>query len=184
RRLDQLLTTNSNRLIRLAADSLPSLRAYQRYSPGFACLAKGLDVQNRLAEVAFGGAQPGLHITLEVAGDQNGYLPGDEPVYGEDAGPTCRGLPPNPAERPFPVDQEVTDGYCDDQEQAPGVQTGCAGREPLDPALLLGHSATERTVLGAIAAPVLGVPPSDVPDLALLLFGPLARGTEVGLALP
>jgi hypothetical protein len=28
----------------------------------------------------------------------------------------------------------------------------------------------------------MGLAPSDVPDLAVLLFGPLARGTEVGLA--
>lgn len=182
RELDQLLTTNSNRLIRLAADSLPSLQVYDRYSPEYGCLAKGLAAQSKLAEVAFGGAQPGLHITLEVAGDQNGYLPGDEPVYGEDAGPTCRGLPPNAPERPFPVDQEVTDGYCDDQEQAPGVQTECEGREPVDPALLLGQSAADRRAVGAVVGPVLGVPPTAVPDLAVLLFGPLARGTEVELS--
>jgi hypothetical protein len=28
----------------------------------------------------------------------------------------------------------------------------------------------------------MGLAPSDVPDLAVLLFGPVARGTEVRLA--
>jgi hypothetical protein len=28
----------------------------------------------------------------------------------------------------------------------------------------------------------MGLTPSDVPDLAVLLFGPVARGTEVGLS--
>ena len=36
--------------------------------------------------------------------------------------------------------------------------------------------------MGAVLGPVLGVSPDDVPDLAYLLFGPMARGTEVGLS--
>lgn len=185
RELDGFLTRNQDRLIRLAADSRPSLAVYDRYSTGFPCLAKGLVVQSGLAATAFGGAQPGLHITLEVVDDQGGYRPGDEPVYGADSGPTCRGLPPNAPERPFPADMEVTDGYCDDQERAPGVQAECQGRDPspvpaggADPVGLL----TARSAVGAVAGAVLGLPPDEVPDLALLLFGPMARGTEVGLS--
>lgn len=194
RELDQTLTRNQNRLIRLATDSLPSLQVYQRYSPEFPCLAKGLSAQSDLAEVAFGGGQPGLHITLEFVEDQGGYLPGDEPAYGEDAGPTCRGLPPHAPLRPFPVDREVTDGYCDDQEQQPGVQTECTGRDKaapspgdassavVDPARALAPVAADRRIVAAVIGPVLGVPAHEVPDLAVLLFGPLARGTQVGLS--
>lgn len=190
RELDRFLTRNEDRLIRLAADSLPSLQVYQRYSPEYPCLAKGLARQSELAEDAFGGLQPGLHITLEFTSQQGEYLPGDEPRYGEDAGPTCKGLPPNDPIRPFPVDTEVTDGYCDDEERAPGVQNGCRGRGPdadqeqpaaaSDPARALA-APTDREAVGAVVGPVLGVPPAQVPDLALLLFGPVARGTEVSL---
>ena len=40
----------------------------------------------------------------------------------------------------------------------------------------------ERAVIGSVVGPVMGIAPRDVPDLALLLFGPMARGTQVGLA--
>jgi hypothetical protein len=46
-----------------------------------------------------------------------------------------------------------------------------------------GYAGTtaERSVVDALAAPVMGVSADDVPDVASLLFGPLARGTEVTL---
>ena len=185
--LQDFLVENEQRLIRLAADSLPSLRLYERYAPEYPCLAKGLAQQHELAVQAFGGLQPGLHITLEVIDDQGGYRPGDEPVYGETDGPTCRGLPPNAPIRPFPVDIEVTDGYCDEQERQPGVQTECEGRDQppapqAEPARALAAPRdVDRAAVGAVAGPVLGVPADEVPDLAVLLFGPMARGTEVAL---
>jgi len=42
-------------------------------------------------------------------------------------------------------------------------------------------TAAERSVVAALAAPVMGVPTDDVPDVATLLLGPLARGTEVSV---
>jgi phospholipid/cholesterol/gamma-HCH transport system substrate-binding protein len=36
-------------------------------------------------------------------------------------------------------------------------------------------------VVNAVAAPAMGVPVDQVPDVASLLFAPLARGTEVSL---
>ncbi len=190
--MGSFLEENDERLITLARDSLPSLQVYARYSPEFGCLSRGLVKQEALASQAFGGLQPGLHITLELTKDQGGYRTGDEPAYGADNGPTCRGLPPNPAIVPFPVDVEVTDGYCDEQEQAPGVQTECVRDEnpqpapgadaASQPAVALAQRDRDRQAVGAVIGPVMGVAPSDVPDLAVLLFGPMARGTEVGLS--
>jgi phospholipid/cholesterol/gamma-HCH transport system substrate-binding protein len=190
---EQFTLENEQRFITLAAEGLPSLRVFEKYSPGFRCLFDGLVAQNQLAEDTLGGLQPGLHITLEFTSEQGEYRPGDEPLYGETSGPTCRGLPPNPPEVPFPIEIEVTDGYCDEQEEAPGVQTECQ-REPAgpgpaaapdsaadDPARALSRTAVERAAVGAVVGPVLGTAPDEVPDLALLLFGPMARGTTVGL---
>ncbi|QWZ07003.1 hypothetical protein KRR39_16000 [Nocardioides panacis] len=42
-------------------------------------------------------------------------------------------------------------------------------------------TASERDVVGSLAAPALGVPAQRVPDVATLLFGPLARGSRVSL---
>ena len=67
------LQDNEQRFVRLAADSLPSLQVYQRYAPGTACLLQSLADQEKSAEVTFGGAIPGLHITLGVVQDQGKY---------------------------------------------------------------------------------------------------------------
>jgi hypothetical protein len=42
-------------------------------------------------------------------------------------------------------------------------------------------TASERDVVGSLAAPALGVPAHRVPDVASLLFGPLARGARVSV---
>lgn len=40
----------------------------------------------------------------------------------------------------------------------------------------------EQRALDSLVAPVLGVPADEVPPVATLLFGPLARGTAVSVA--
>ena len=45
----------------------------------------------------------------------------------------------------------------------------------------LAGTIAEQSLVDAVAAPVLGVPTSNVPDVATLLFGPLARGAEVSV---
>ncbi|MCW2680334.1 MAG: mammalian cell entry protein [Frankiales bacterium] len=181
--LGSFLEENDERLITLARDSRPVLETFARYAPEFPCLARGLAKQETFLGPAFGGLQPGLHITLEFAEDQNGYTPNqDEPQYKDDRGPECYGLP-NPTV-PAP-DINFQDGFRDDQgpadsssEEGGGGGTDAAS----DPAVALSSPQGQRQVMGAVLGPVLGVAPADVPDLAFLLFGPMARGTEVGLS--
>ena len=193
--LDRLITDNQNRFIRLAADSLPPLQVFQKYSPEFPCVFKGLDASNKPIEDAFGGLQPGAHITLEVVRSNGGYQPGDESLYGDDTGPTCLGLPPNKPVVPFPINVEPKDGYCDQAEKAPGVQNGCNGRgsdangspaagvaAPAAAGAPPAGLAADRTAVNAVAGPVMGLAPREVPDLATLLFAPVARGLEIGLS--
>ena len=73
----------------------------------------------------FGIAQPGLHITLELATDNNGYKRGEEPAYGDDAGPGCMGLPKENKIVPFPFYRNGIDGYRDGQRSNP--RTGEVG---------------------------------------------------------
>jgi hypothetical protein len=145
--------------------------------------------QEIVGEEPFGGVNPWLHNTLEVAQDQGAYLPGDEPKFREDRGPTCYGLEGKPIV-PMPAYYEPKDGYCDAEEQAQhGVQTGnCHAQSPpggvaaralSDPVLALG-GPDQRTAVGVAVAPVMQLAPDDVPDIATLLFGPLARGGTIG----
>ncbi len=190
--MQALLVENEQRLVRLAVDSLPVLKAYERYAPGIPCMLDGIvDIQAE-GERVFGGAQPGLHITLEVTNDQGRYFPDEKPVYGADNGPTCFGLGIENAIRPFPVRTESRDGYCDEEEKAPGIQSEpCRGRDTPDPsddgeaaAFSAGDPARallgERAAMRIAAAPVMGGDPDSVPDIATLLFGPMARGTVLG----
>jgi ABC-type transporter Mla subunit MlaD len=52
------LADNEQRLVGLARESVPNLRVYQRYAPGFPCMLAGIAGVNAEAERVFGGGQP------------------------------------------------------------------------------------------------------------------------------
>jgi virulence factor Mce-like protein len=172
---DSFLKDNDQRLITLAAASRPSLELYARYAPEYPCMAKGLAAWQPRVERSFGGLQPGLHITLEVTKDNGPYTPGQQPKFLDTRGPNCYGLPHPKVPAP---DVNYRDGYKDGQAGT----TGAAAAFTADPALYLAGPQAQRQVLDSVVAPVLGVPADGVPDIAQLLFGPMARGTTVGLS--
>ena len=173
---DRFLTANADRLITLASASLPSLLTYARYSPEFPCIARGLAAFEPRVEKSFGGLQPGLHITLEAVHDNGAYTPGQEPKYLDDRGPQCYGLP-----RPQvpAADINFRDGYKDGQASTLAPSSAAVA---LDPATYLATPRAQRQLLDAVVAPVMGVPLDGVPDIAAMLFGPMARGTTVQLS--
>ena len=156
-----LVEDNEARLVALSRDSLPVLRLFARYSPEYGCFLEGLADYHPTLTKAFGGNQPGLHLTLEIVRDQGGYVPGQEPKYRDARPPYCDGLPNPP--RPAP-DRRFDDGY----------QTSTT---PTPKAAAFGGSSA----LALVAGPVLGVPSEDVPDVVSLLLGPLAGGNTVAL---
>ena len=174
---DSILRENQDRLIRLAADSLPSLRTYARYSPEFPCIAAGLKSFEPVVERSFGGLQPGLHITLEVTRDNGAYQPTDQPAFLDDRGPECYGLPKPVVPAP---DINYDDGYRDGQPTTTGASARAASADPAR--YLVGSPAEQRAALASVVAPVLGVPARNVPDLVTMLFGPMARGTTVAVS--
>ena len=156
------------------------LPLFEKYSSEYPCLLKGIvDVAPRQEE-AFRGYT--LHINLETLPRQpRGYQPRDDPRYADRSGPidtdlcnlalsnkrwSQRNLPPDYAAAPelktgvdYPVGKRVAPGF--------DLTSGFAG------------TTAERSVVNAIAASAMGVASDEVPDVATLLFGPLARGTEV-----
>ncbi|WP_184557059.1 MCE family protein [Streptomyces paradoxus] len=160
---EDFLDANGDRLITLGRVSRPTLELFARYSPQYPCLLAGLVRQEKASEEAFKGGK--MHITLEVVRPQGAYEPGEEPRYGERSGPNCRDLPHPPVPAP---------GARLDDGSKPGSPS--SGRH--------GVSATraEQRAVGSLVAPVLGVPADEVPPVATLLFGPMARGTAVSVA--
>jgi phospholipid/cholesterol/gamma-HCH transport system substrate-binding protein len=171
-----VLNENDTRLITLASASRPALGVYAKYAPEYPCMLAGLRAWQPRVERSFGGLQPGLHITLEVTKDNGAYSPGEEPKYRDDRGPACYGLPKPVVPAP---DINYKDGYRDNQA---GTVTPPPGGAAANPALFLGSSDIQRGMLNSVLAPVLDVPYDGVPDIAELLFGPMARGATVGLA--
>ncbi|MET9681098.1 MCE family protein [Streptomyces coeruleorubidus] len=161
---DDFLDANGDRLITLGRVSRPTLELFARYSPQYPCLLAGLVRQEKASEEAFRGGK--MHITLEVVRQQGAYEPGEEPRYGERSGPNCRDLPHPPVPAPG--------AHLNDGSKKASPSSGGP----------LGVSATrgEQRAVGSLVAPVLGVPADEVPPVATLLFGPMARGTAVSVA--
>ncbi|MGW1915924.1 MCE family protein [Streptomyces sp. NPDC002076] len=163
---DDFLSENGDRLITLGRVSRPTLQLFARYSPEYPCLLKGLVRQEQASEDAFRGGE--MRITLEAVRPQGAYRPGEEPVYGERSGPNCRGLPDPPVPGPKP---HLNDGT-----------SARSSGGPLPGGVDMSATAAEQRAVGSLVAPVMGVPADQVPPVATLLFGPLARGTAVSVA--
>lgn len=186
------LDRHGDQLIRLGRVSRPVLELLAAYAPEYPCLVRGLvALQPRVEEVFRDGR---MHITLEVTRDNGKYQPGrDEPVYGGSGGPACHGLPDPPIPAPHVT---VDDGY-DHGGARPrpsklpvGPPTGPgadgappAGAATAGPGAEMGYAGTpaERDLIRPIVGAATGELPVAVPDIAVLLWGPLLRGGVVHL---
>jgi len=168
------LDNNGDNIVRLGRLSKPQLELLNRYSPEFPCLLEALVDQAPNLASTFRGFV--FHIDLITLPRQpRGYGPQDLHVNGADNGPACLGLP-NP-KVPFRNVPNLNDGV-------DGIQRGDAQRTAPQVDVTASDSAAgaaQKALFGALAAPVLGVPADEVPDLTTLLFGPLAVGTEVNV---
>jgi phospholipid/cholesterol/gamma-HCH transport system substrate-binding protein len=154
------LERNGNQIIRLGQVARPVLELLAAYAPEYPCLLQGAVALQPSAEQAFTGGS--FHITLEIVKDQGPYVPGrDAPVYAADDGPNCRGLPAPTV--PYPA-TTIDDGYGYGH-----VSMGSAG------------TIEERAVVRPLVAAATGVRVDQVPDVAVLLWGPLLRGSVVNV---
>lgn len=164
----QFLEANDDRIIQVNAVGRPTLQVLAKYSPEYPCLLTGLAQSDDFIGRAFANGE--LHITLEVVRSRAQYEPGEEPRWGENRGARCYGVPNPPV--PFPGNK-FDDGTRD-------VSSGSAVPGFLvDPGSGNSGSREEQRVVDALVAPQMGVAAAEVPDLATLLFGPMARGTAV-----
>lgn len=170
------LNQNGNNIVRLGEVTAPVASLLARYSPGFPCMLDGIVKQAPMLGDTFRGFV--FHINLKIVPQQpRGYNARDLPVYGADNGPACHGLP-NP-KVPFKGMPNLNDGVS-------GLGRGDAQRTATgfdQTALTTGTSGTasQKAMLNSLAAPVMGVPYDEVPDLAALLMAPSVAGTEVSV---
>lgn len=170
-----VLSENENRIVRLGQVSRPTLEVLAKHAPAYPCLLQGM--ANWVPRVDDAFSQNALHITLEVVPQRDAYRPGEEPQFNDRRGPACYDLPGGGSfsqDNPFP-------GTTFDNGTGGRSTSGSAVPASLmvDPASGSAGTAAERAVMGALLAPQLGVTAPQVPDVATLLVGPMARGTEV-----
>ena len=201
------LAENEQRFITLARESAINLPVYEKFAPQYPCLSASLVEDHEVISDSFGNLQPGLHITLEFTQDNGGYVPGDEPEYLDPSGFTCRSLGTSGRERPIPEYRDGLDGYRDGQpvEERTGKRGGPPPAGPEGPytyrdqrrqgpdgapggedrrsvqgsATPFSPASYDKAAVGLAVAPAYGVQPDEVPDVAVLLFGPVARDTVV-----
>lgn len=181
------LDRHGDQLIRLGEVSRPVLELLAAYAPEYPCLVRGLvALQPRVEDVFRNGR---MHITLEVTRDGGKYEPGrDEPVYGARSGPDCRGLPAPATPIPNTV---VNDGYdhAGGRTRPPklpigplaGATDANGGGQATGPEMGYAGTPAEQDLIRPIVGAVTGHLPVEVPDVAVLLWGPLLRGGVVNL---
>jgi phospholipid/cholesterol/gamma-HCH transport system substrate-binding protein len=175
------LETNGDNIVRLGQLSARQLPVYAKYAPEYPCLLQGIVKAIPRQDESFRGKT--LHINLETMPKQpRGYGPQDQAVYGDKRGPMDESL----CRRA--INDEWNQNNLPPKSLVPNIRDGVdepTGKQRPAPMLDLSSgyagSVAERDMVNSVAAPVLGVPADEVPDVASLLFGPLARGMEVEL---
>ena len=172
------LRDNGDNIIRLGRVSRPTAALLARYAPEYPCLLGGLVKGGEREAQAFRGFR--LHIVLEALPHQpRGYTPADQPVYGDDRGPSCLHLPNAPWNQSNPVRHQPN--FADGVDSPTGKGTDRVAPSYATRGTGYAGGPAEAGVLKSLLGPPLGVPSYDVPDLGVLLVGPLARGARVSL---
>jgi phospholipid/cholesterol/gamma-HCH transport system substrate-binding protein len=173
------LQANGDNLISLGKVSAPQLRVLSKYSTEFPCLTGGIVNAGKLQAEAFRGFE--LHIIVDTLPHQpRGYGPQDQPRFGEDRGPNCLHLPNPPWTHYKPVRHQPNFNDGVDEPTLKGTDRAATGYYYQPTAGVVG-SNEESDLLKSLLAPGLGVSADDVPDLGVLLIGPMARGAKVTL---
>ena len=169
---------NGDNLVRLGDLASAQLEVFARYAPGYPCLLGGIVGAGDLQAQAFRGFT--LHIVLETLPHQpRAYGPQDAPIYGDKRGYYCGRLPDPPWSQANPVTHQPN--FVDGIDEPTGKGTSRVGPGWSGTAAGFAGGRDESALLKALLAPGLGVSADDVPDLGVLLVGPMARGAEVSL---
>ncbi len=175
---ERFTRANGDNLVRLADLSAEQLEVFARYAPGYPCLLGGIVGAGKLQAQAFRGFT--LHIVLETLPHQpRAYGPQDAPIYGDKRGYHCGRLPHPPWSQSNPLTHQPD--FVDGIDEPTGKGTSRVGPGWSGTAAGFPGGRDESALLKALLAPGMGVGADDVPDLGVLLVGPMARGAEVSL---
>ena len=173
---ESFLDANGDNLIRLGELTSIQMKLFARYAPEYPCLIEGVANQVFRIDQTLRGHM--LHIDAELLPNQpRGYAVDDSPINGDNSGPHCGTLPNPPFDQknPFRDIPNLNDGV----ERPTGKGTRRVAPAGLSQAFV--GTAAEASMLRSLLSPVFGVSADDVPDLAVLMVAPMARGSEVSV---
>ncbi|HSX66914.1 MCE family protein [Nocardioides sp.] len=171
------LAANEKNIIRLGELSSVQLRLLAKYSPQYACFLQGMVTQEKQIRQTFRGHM--LHINAELLPHQpRGWDTRDLPVNGLVNDPTCITLPAdvNDQSNPWTAVPNFNDGV----EVPTGKGTARVAPGTSAFTSYAGTSA-EAEALRVLLGPVVGSDSASVPDVALVMLAPMARGAEVSV---
>src|SRR3954468_2055414 len=197
-----LLARNADNLIAVNKVNRPVLSLLARYSPEFPCFFRGYAgliprIHDAVAKHP-AGISHSAHVVVEIVPSFPTYQrPIDLPEFNDKRGPNCYGLPHPPMSLPVIRYKDGTedDPRFDAQGGSPGksggagagARTGGTSRLSgllgglFSPSMGIAGTGEERSSFNRLLGPMLGVNAGAVPDIADLLWGPLARGEAVNI---
>jgi phospholipid/cholesterol/gamma-HCH transport system substrate-binding protein len=180
-----LLALNASNIVNVNSVNKPVISLLARYSPEFPCFFRGdAGLIPRIHDAVPKGP-PGLnhaaHVVVEFVPAFPTYKnPIDLPQFGDKRGPNCYGLPHPKLSLPV---IHYKDGTQDDPRfDKQGQPGGLGGVSPSSLSMGNAGTAAEQSAFDSLLGPALGMPASSVPDVADLLWGPMARGNAVTLS--
>jgi phospholipid/cholesterol/gamma-HCH transport system substrate-binding protein len=191
----QLLARNAAGIVAVNAVNRRVISLLKRYSPELPCFIRGdAGLVPRIHDAV--PKHPPLnhaaHVIVEFVPSFPIYhSPIDLPEFRDKRGPHCYGLPHPKLSLPV---IHYKDGTQDDPRFAAQGQPGQLNpttRRPraaagIASSAAMGNAGTkaERRAFNSLLGPMLGRSPHSVPDIADLLWGPLARGNTIRLKAP
>jgi phospholipid/cholesterol/gamma-HCH transport system substrate-binding protein len=183
-----LLARNEQSIVAVNKINRPVLDLLARYAPEYPCFFRGYAKLIPRIHAAVPDVLPGTtqrnhaaHVVIEFVPSFPTYqYPLDLPEFSDTRGPNCYGLPNPPLSLPK---IRFRDGTEDDARFGPPPTGTTGSATTYSPTMGSAGTTDERQAMGTLLGPVLGVPSSQVPDLATLLFGPMGRGSTVNLTL-
>jgi phospholipid/cholesterol/gamma-HCH transport system substrate-binding protein len=177
-----LLATNANNIVAVNSVNRRVVSLLARYSPEIPCFVRGdAGLVPRIHDAV--PTTPPLnhaaHVVVEFVPAFPVYQnPIDLPEFKDKRGPHCYGLPHPKLSLPV---VHYKDGTQDDPRFAKQGQPGQLGSSS---SADMGNAGTkaERSAFNSLLGPILGRSSSSVPDIADLLWGPMARGNGVRLS--
>ncbi|MGW5269564.1 MCE family protein [Rhodococcus sp. NPDC003994] len=185
--LADLVQTNADSIVTVAADSREALELLAEFSPAFGCtFTEFVRVAEEAKKIlSVDAPYPGVRASINFVNPKGRYIPNqDEPRLFDTRGPSCFDNVTAPGKF-FP--QYPGSGVNDGSYQVPSRNPGPAIDPPLPnpldspvPASYAG-SDVERDTLAVVYGSGSGLAPEQVPAWTTLVGAPALRGTEVSV---